>query len=319
MTIEAQHNAGITTQRVTPSSQTGTVNAVGLVIPFPDVSDLVSRSIVATMEVNRAKAAQTISQSQFRKVITNQTLAQQQVERFKILNADNKNISDKALEAAQGAYQSSQSDVVSAQSTVALDEANLRSAQLSLKAVQDAATQRVGPVLALWVIHNAPQFQQLLQRTSMLVQVTVPFEAALHKLPRQLVLHSADGQQYPAQFVSNALQADARVQGISGLYYVSAKGTSLIPGITLTTELPVSRHVSGIAVPSSAVVWWEGKPWVYVETTKNHFTRRLLQTYTTETNQWFVTQGLTVGETVVTTGSALLLSQEFQSTFAEGE
>jgi multidrug efflux pump subunit AcrA (membrane-fusion protein) len=97
----------------------------------------------------------------------------------------------------------------------------------------------------------------------------------------------------------------------------SAEGNSLIPGATVTTTIPVQGQRAGVVLPSSAVVWWSGKPWIYRAKDQTHFYRQLVQHYTSVQNKWVVHQGLSPGDPVVVQGAELLLSQEFQSQFAE--
>jgi len=63
---------------------------------------------------------------------------------------------------------------------------------------------------------------------------------------------------------------------------------------------------SKVVVPSSAVVWHEGKPWVYVQMSPNTFVRR-------------ERGNARVGERVVVTGAEILLSEEIKSQIQVGE
>lgn len=61
-------------------------------------------------------------------------------------------------------------------------------------------------------------------------------------------------------------------------------------------------------IPESAVVWLDGKPWVYVEQAPGHFVRRELEASRIAPNA-----------RVVITGAQMLLSQEFRAQIQVGE
>ena len=63
-------------------------------------------------------------------------------------------------------------------------------------------------------------------------------------------------------------------------------------------------------IPTSAVVWWEGKAWCFVEEKPNAFARREIPTNDPVNDGWFVSQGFTSGTRVVTEGTQALLSTE---------
>jgi len=70
--------------------------------------------------------------------------------------------------------------------------------------------------------------------------------------------------------------------------------------------------VAGVEVPYSAVVWYAGKPWIYVEQAPGRFVRRAVGRHTENGSDWFVRAGLRSGERIVVTGGQMLLSEEFR-------
>jgi hypothetical protein len=68
--------------------------------------------------------------------------------------------------------------------------------------------------------------------------------------------------------------------------------------------------MKGLIVPVSAVVWSEGKAWVYLQTAPDHFSRRVVHTGVPVEKGFFVTQGFTPGDRIVTQGAQALLSEE---------
>jgi hypothetical protein len=66
----------------------------------------------------------------------------------------------------------------------------------------------------------------------------------------------------------------------------------------------------GLIVPTSAVVWSEGKAWVYQQTASERFTRRVVPTEVPVERGFFVAQGFSPGDKVVIQGAQALLSEE---------
>ncbi len=84
----------------------------------------------------------------------------------------------------------------------------------------------------------------------------------------------------------------------------------LTPGVNLLAHLSVGNQMQGVIVPSSAVVWSEGRTWVYEQTASDRFTRRVVATDTPIEAGFFVAQGFSPGDRVVTQGAQALLSEE---------
>jgi hypothetical protein len=68
--------------------------------------------------------------------------------------------------------------------------------------------------------------------------------------------------------------------------------------------------MKGLIVPTSAVVWSEGRAWVYKQTAPDHFTRCSVSTDVPAERGFFAAQGFSSGDKVVTQGAQALLSEE---------
>jgi hypothetical protein len=69
-----------------------------------------------------------------------------------------------------------------------------------------------------------------------------------------------------------------------------------------------------VIVPSSAVIWWQGKPWVYVETATGEFSRKAVEADHPVAGGFFCRMGFMPGEKVVVRGSEELLAIELNPT-----
>jgi len=97
---------------------------------------------------------------------------------------------------------------------------------------------------------------------------------------------------------------------------------SLIPGEAVTAHLQTDTTgpVSGVVVPASAVVRYEGAGWVYVQSATNRFTRILLPLDRPTADGWFVTEGLSATNRIIVTGVQTVLSAELSGGgFTTGE
>jgi len=107
-------------------------------------------------------------------------------------------------------------------------------------------------------------------------------------------------------------QLDPRLQAPSFLYSVAAH-PGLVTGINLPVFLPSGPARRGVIVLYSAVVWWQGRAWCYVEEPPGKFAREEVSTVNPTLNGWFVSDGIAADMRVVTAGAQTLLSEEFRS------
>ncbi len=98
---------------------------------------------------------------------------------------------------------------------------------------------------------------------------------------------------------------DAATQQLSGIV-TAALASSVAEGRG-------GKQTPGVIVPDSAVVWLDGKAWVYVRKDAEHFVRRAVPVSRPAGEGWFVTKNYSAGDRVVVQGAQLLLSEEFRS------
>ena len=84
----------------------------------------------------------------------------------------------------------------------------------------------------------------------------------------------------------------------------------MLPGAAVAAFLPIGEARTGVVVPAAAVVWWQGRAWVYVEERPGRFVRRVVATGAPVAGGLFVTGGVVAGDRVVVRGAQMLLSEE---------
>ncbi len=255
--------------------------------------------VVSSAELATARSNYLAAQGQLQKARVDADVANKEYARLKGLYAEDQNISQKSLEAAQGVAEADQTDVATAQQQVEL--------QKSLVA------QQWGETVANWVQQNSPTFQRVMAQQDALVQITVPADTPL-AAPKTVEIENLDGTKTEARLVSPFPRVDPRLQGRSFLYVMSPRAP-IAPDTSLLADVSVGQEVKGVIVPASAVVWSEGKAWAYQQTGASQFTRRPVSTDLPIANGYFVSNfasvGSTAGAKVVTTGAQALLSEEF--------
>jgi len=81
--------------------------------------------------------------------------------------------------------------------------------------------------------------------------------------------------------------------------------------MNLVVLVAVGQQVSGTVIPESAIVWWQGKAWIYEESATNTFSRREVPTDNPVTGGYFVPgSALAEATKLVTAGAQSLLSEE---------
>ena len=283
--------SGIQILPLVPVSHRSEIRAFGIVLQLQELFDLRASYAKAQAQAESARAAVEASGREH--------------ERLKLLNADNRNVSDKALQAATAAWRA--------------DEAALRAGKASLYALKASIRQRWGGVIAGWVTSDSPSFERLARQDDLLLQVTFPSDAQVGRVPQKITLQTAEGTPLTeARLISPSPATDPRIQGRS-FFYLAPAGPRLLPGMNVLARLPVGPLLQGVTVPSSAVVWRQGKAWLYLEKGAGRFVRRALPTESPLRDSFFVARGLAPGDPVVVRGAQLLQSEEFRSQIRAGE
>jgi hypothetical protein len=255
--------------------------AYGTVLDLTGLAEERGAVVAANARVEKARAALAASKAEH--------------DRVKALAADDHNASDRTVERAAAAWRA--------------DEAELNAAEAALAAQLGAGRQRWGATIAGWIAGGSAELEALLQQKDRLLQITPPPDSPLPSPPATATVRAGGGPGVAARFVSPAPRTDPRIQGVS-LLYIAPAAPALLPGASVLALLPFGRSSSGVVVPEPAVVWSQGRAWVYVETGPGRYLRREVATNTPVPGGWFVTTGLAAGERVVVRGGQTLLSEE---------
>ncbi len=284
LSSETRKRAGLKAVPLEAGREQEQVSAPGVVL---DVQGLVN------LTTSYASA-----QANLRKAENNLSVSQSEYDRLKSLYAKEQNVSQKAFQAGAGVFHNDQTDVQTAQQNIDLVTAALR--------------QSWGHRIAQWVAADPPTLNRILNREDVLVEITLPADGAA-TAPAELSLELPNQRRVVAKLVSRFPRVDPRIQGASFLYVARAEAM-LAPGLNVVAHFRHGPRLKGVIVPSSAVFWWQGEPWVYVETASGEFTREAVQAEHPVTGGFFCTAGFVPGEKVVVRGAEELLAIELNPT-----
>jgi hypothetical protein len=284
-----QMRLAITVAPVQGATSREEVSTAATILPVQDLIALRDGYIASRTRLEKARIDARVSQKEY--------------DRLRALYQDNQNIAEKTVQAQQGLLESNQAEVQAAEQQLRLQE--------------HSAKQQWGGVVSNWIIHDSPEVERVLDQHDFLLQITPP-SGTLSKAPQTASLELPAGSRAQAHLIAPYPRVDPRIQGASFIYLVNAH-PGLAPGLNLIAHLPGARLQKGAIIPYSAVVWWQGEQWVYLQTAPDRFTRRQLPTSSRVPNGFFIASGFSPGNRVVVSGAQMLLSEESRSATPAGQ
>jgi membrane fusion protein, multidrug efflux system len=234
------------------------------------------------------------TRSQIEKDRVDIDVARKEYSRLKMLFDNNQNISEKALQSAEGSLR-----------TLEVDE---RTATQQLNLQASIISQQWGDVVTKWVMDGSPEFEQILEMREVLLQATFPLEQT-YTAPTTISVESPGRAHIKATLISSFPRVDSRIQGRSFLYASSAQ-PDLTPGINLLAHIAFGNLMRGVTIPASAVLWSEGRAWTYVQMAPDQFSRREIPTDVPVDDGYFASVGFSPGSKIVRRGAQSLFSEE---------
>lgn len=284
LNAESQQASGIATAVLADADSQGSMEVFGTVVDPQPLFELRAQYLAAMAAVRAQRIAVSSSENEY--------------QRARRLFDDERNVSERSLQAAQTQWRA--------------DQAKLAAAEQAASALREGLRANWGDVIAGWAGDaGARVFQSLSARREVLVQVNLPFEQ--RTLAPQAVLSLgpvglADGLR-PARYVAPAQHSDAGATGATFLYLTEAN--DLRQGMRVSGRLVIEGAArEGVLVPAAAVVWHGGKAWCYVEEEPGEFVRKEVDTREELAGGWFNATGFEAGARVVVRGAQLLLSEE---------
>jgi hypothetical protein len=280
----ARQNVGIEIARPETAPPLQIVIAYGSILDAGHLTQLRNSYLSAKMQVQTAEAKLAVARAAF--------------ERAKTLNATSQAVSLAVLQSAEGDFE--------------VNQATLAAAQSSLATTAASAEQTWGSVLGKGLIDGAPLIENLIVRHIYLVKVTLPPGVTVAKPPATASAEFEGQKEAQLDFISLATATDPKIQGPSYFYSVPAE-SGLLPGMNVVVPVPTEAIEDGFVVPQSAVIWLEGKAWLYLRNGADTFVRREIAVDTPAPDGGYMVRGLPPDARIVVRGAQMLLSEEFRA------
>jgi hypothetical protein len=147
-----------------------------------------------------------------------------------------------------------------------------------------------------------------------LVRIDLPAAENGPAAPGNARIVSLAGKSVEGAFFGLATSVDPQTQGRGYIFLVAKNGSGLAPGEAVTGFIKMGGEpLAGTIVPGTAVVRTEGSGWAYVlQGNAEDFVRVPVALDRPVDNGWFVTNGVTASNYVVTAGAQTLLSEELK-------
>ena len=246
-------------------------------------------------------------------------------ERAKLLNADRKNFSDKALQEADARLRSEQARLDAAARTVLVLQTSLDTPESP--AGQTAVGQRLvagraGDVVEVLAqpeesVEQGVEIIRLTRLDKLLARIERPVGTPLAaNLKEAAIVPSGYENQPPIRCIrlGFAPAANPNVQATSILFRLQGSRFGLRPGMGVTAYLPVPGNSrDALVIPLAAVVRYGGRSFVYLQTGSYKFVRREIPIDEPTADGYVVSAGFAAGDRVVVVGAETLLSEEFKS------
>jgi hypothetical protein len=227
------------------------------------------------------------------------------------------------LASARAAYVASSNELARVKILSAQGNASARVVQTAEAAAlrDELAVQSAKDRLALgWGNAVAQQpdpaafLKSLTSREKVLVRIDLPGGETLTAAPGGARIVTLAGNSSPGELLGPAPNVDPQTQGGGFIFLVETNAAGLAPGEAVTGFIKLQGEtLSGAVVPRTAVVRTEGSGWVYVlQGNAEDFVRVPVALDRPVENGWFVTNGVTASNYVVTTGAQMLLSAELK-------
>lgn len=205
-------------------------------------------------------------------------------------------------------------DLVAAESMLAAETTKSATVRHRLREIREEAVHSWGPELfRLAVEEDSVLWDALLKRQKVLALVALPANHSLPAGTRWIHIARNRDRQHAvrAELLSAAPNTDSFVQGET--YFFHLEATRLRTGMRVDAWIPRSgQGAGGVFLPASAIVWYGGMPWVYLQVEPDAYRRVTVSDYEEYGDGWFVRSGLAGGEKLVIVGAQLLLSEEMR-------
>lgn len=287
---ELQQLAGIRTQRLSQSDSLPEYQAFGTAIPLDGLLSLRQQYLYNLTQQQSAHAKNTEAQLNLTRT---RQLHEQDI------------VSNRRLQEQQ------------AQATnehAALDASHYQQAILL-----NNCRMEWGETLCQWFTDpQAKQLNSFLNQTTQLIQITLPPGKQLAPQVKDIMIDNNGKREtaIAATLIANAPRIDPITQGLR--YFFKSSNRAMAYGSHLTAWIiDTTIQPSGVSLPRSAVVRYNGESYVFIKTATTEFSRHALTDLVANQTCCFSSMQLDAGDEIVISGAQTLLSQQLNHRIPE--
>jgi len=197
------------------------------------------------------------------------------------------------------------------------DSSRLEAARLHLEDLRREADQQLGKALAEKVLEGPSTFlDQLTAHQKALIKITLPVGQSLSAGSDVVISrHQDQHDAIPATLLSPAPHTDDLVQGET--WFFESHGAHLRAGMRINAWIRGTSLHHGVALPATAIIFYQGKAFVYLDQGEGRFRRVSVTPKPGRTGDERFETSLTPGQPIVTLGAQTLLAEEFRPEIPE--
>jgi len=280
-------NSGIEIQPIIESNKRSLHSSYGYVLSLKELIDYKTNYLNLNFEINKLNSQ-----------------LKEENEHFKILkslNEDNKNISD---------------------SVVHEKEIQINNIRNNLKIQKNNKNKLLQIILQDWgnpfkdlLTHpEKSPLKNIFNSEVRLLKITMGNDKSIKLPPSKLMVFSLNqpGTEYKANLISKAPIGSLNIQGKSYFYLTSNNDLMMGSKISSYIELVEENLEKKFYIPKSAIIWSNGKPWIYEKKNENSFLRQPVFKMEEYQAGWIVQFENIIPKAIVTNGAQLLLSEEYK-------
>ena len=280
-------NSGIEIQPIIESNKRSLHSSYGYVLSLKELIDYKTNYLNLNFEINKLNSQ-----------------LKEENEHFKILkslNEDNKNISD---------------------SVVHEKEIQINNIRNNLKIQKNNKNKLLQIILQDWgnpfkdlLTHpEKSPLKNIFNSEVRLLKITMGNDKSIKLPPSKLMVFSLNqpGTEYKANLISKAPIGSLNIQGKSYFYLTSNNDLMMGSKISSYIELVEENLERKFYIPKSAIIWSNGKPWIYEKKNENSFLRQPVFKMEEHQAGWIVQFENIIPKAIVTNGAQLLLSEEYK-------
>ncbi len=280
-------NSGIEIQPISESKKRSLYSSYGYVVNLKNLIDYKTNYLNLNFGINKLNSQLKEESERFKKLQS--------------LNEDNKNIADSVVHEKE-------IEINNIRNNLNIQKNNKNNL------LQVIEQEWGNPFKELLIHPKKSLLKNIFNSETKLLKITIANDKIKKLPPQELMVFSLNQPEikYKANFISKAPVSDQDIQGRSYFYLTSNNDLMMGSKINSYIELVKDNSVKKFFIPKSSIVWNDGKPWIYEESSKNSFLRQPLFKMEEVKDGWIVQFENIPPRAIVTNGAQLLLSEEYK-------